>query len=353
MARGVNAIVRIKKQDGLNQAASFTATDKLEVVAFNSESFRANVNQVASQSLRRQGMRQKAMTRLGTLDVGGGITIEPTNNSLANLLPLIFPTDGISNVGSETAPAYAKQYVITASSRPYATVVVDDGELVRAYANMMVSQWTLGASVDQPTNMSVDFVGTNFQTNSGNAATAWNNGVTGNIPQVGLGYVSPLSEYGLYFDQANVEIGTTAGDTVVIPATDFNLSVNHNAATDRFKLGSRYRRDVPTGVADVTGSFTLDANYNPNGGGITTTDWAYQAIQNSTYLALKLRFIDPSNEMKSGEASSLELTLPYIFIDTPDWNIGGPDIVTGAINFTAFADGANGLTLVHKYKLDV
>lgn len=355
MARGVNSIVRIKAQAAQNTAAAFTATDKLEIIPFTTESFKASVTQVASQALRRIGERQKKLTRMGTLDVGGSVTVEPTNNALANLLPLIFPADGITNIGTPAAPNYAKTYRVTSSDRPYATVVVDDGDVVRAYANMKVSTMSIQASVNQLATMNIDFVGTNFQTNAGATQTAWANGISGNIPQVGLAYASPAVEYGLYFDQAKLEIGTAIGTVIEIPVTDFSLNVNLNAVSDRFRLGSRFRRDVPTGVADVTGSFTMDANYNPNGAGITTKDWAYQALQNSTYLALKLSFIDPTNTVDIGgaTASSLVINLPYIYIDAPDWNVTNDGIVAGSIGFTSFADGATGLSIDHKYKLDV
>ena len=351
MARGVNSVVRIKAQPAINTAAAFSATDKAEIIPFTSESFKASVTQVASQALRRIGERQKKLTRMGTLDVGGSVTVEPTNNALSNLLPLIFPADGIADVGSLTAPNYGKSYRVTSSDAPYATVVVDDGEVVRAYANMKVGSFSIQSSVNQLATMNLDFVGTHFQTNPTAAVTAWTSGITGNVPQVGLAYAAPAAEYGLYFDQAKLEIGTAIGTVIEIPVTDFSLNVNLNAISDRFRLGSRFRRDVPTGIADVTGSFTMDANFNPNGAGITTKDWAYQAIQNSTYLALKFSFTDPTN-LVDDQPSGLVINLPYIYIDTPDWNVSNDGIVAGAINFTSYADGATGLSIEHKYKLD-
>lgn len=364
MARGINAVVRIKAQSALNTAAAFSAADKYEVVPFTTESFKASVTQVASQALRRIGERQKKLTRMGTLDVGGSITVEPTNNALHNLLPLLFPADGISNVDIDagtagvqaaTAPNYGKVYRITSSDVPYATAVVDDGEVVRAYANLKVGSFSIQSSINQLATMNLDLVGTHFQTNAGGSATPWTNGITGSVPQTGLAYASPTTEYGLYFDTAKLEIGTSIGTVIEVPLTDFSLNVNMNAISDRFRLGSRFRRDVLTGVADVTGSFTMDANFNPNAAGITTKDWAYQAIQNSTYLALKFSFTDPTNTVTLGAStvsSSLIVNLPFVYIDSPDWNISNDGVVAGAINFTSYADGATGLSVEHRYKLD-
>lgn len=364
MARGVNSVVRIKAQSALNTAAAFSAADKIEVTPFTSESFKASVTQVASQALRRVGERQKKLTRMGTLDVGGSITVEPTNNALANLLPILFPADGVNNIDVDNAtagvqaaaaPNYAKVYTVTSTERPYATVVVDDGDIVRAYANMRASSFSINASVNQLATLNIDFIGTNFQTNAGGSAAAWTGGITGNVPQVGLAYASPAVEYGLYFDQAKLEVGTAIGTVIEIPVTDFSLSVNTNASGDRYRLGSRFRRDVPTGVADVTGSFTMDANYNPNGAGLTTKDWAYQALQNSTYIALKVSFTDPTNTVTLGGStvgSSFVINLPFIYIDTPDWNVSDDGIISGGVNFTSYADGATGLSIEHRYKLD-
>ena len=82
-----------------------------------------------------------------------------------------------------------------------------------------------------------------------------------------------------------------------------------------------------------------------------------QSILNSTYLALRVSFIDTVNTVDGNPSngtndSKLEIVLPYIYIDTPAWNISGPDIISGAINFTSFADGVDGIVLNHKYAID-
>ena len=283
MARGIDSTLLIKKQGAVNVVPAFgnTAADAATVIPFTSESLRAQVTQVASQMLRRSAQRQRKNTKMGTIDVSGSVSLEITNNALHNLLPLLF-----TSVTNNTAPVvdagtkptiYDRKYTITSAPKQYAAIMVDDGEVVRGFANMVNTQFSISSSVNQLGQMTTDWMGTHFAI--GSAGQAFTNGVTGNLVIPGRTYALPTTEYGLFFDTARVEVGTTVNGvttTYEIPVSDFNLSVNFNANGDRYRLGSRFRRDIPTGVADVTGSFTMDANLIPAGatGGLSTKEWA-------------------------------------------------------------------------------
>lgn len=360
MARGINSTLLIKKQTALNIVPTIgaVAADSANVMPFTDESLKAQVNQVQSQMLRRNAMRQRKLTSVGTIGVDGDVNLEVTNNALHTLLPILFTKKVETTapvVDAATAPTqYDRQYTLTTADRALAAIMVDDGEVVNGYANMVNTQFSLSSAVDQLVKLGTTWSGTHFAAGNG---TAFGNGVTGTLVPAGRTYVLPAVEYGLYFDQAKIEIGTTAANGTMtvfeIPVTDFNLSVNLNADTNRNRLGSRYRRDIPTGIADVTGSFTMDANVVPTGatGILAPKEWAYNAVMNSTYLALKVSFIDPNNKVGTAD-SKFEVILPYILIDVPAWNVSGPDIVQGSINFTGFADGDSGLVVNHKYSLD-
>lgn len=361
MARGINSTLLIKKQAAVNTVPTIgnVAADAANVMPFTDESLKAQVNQVQSQALRRNAMRQRKLSTPGTIGVDGDVNLEATNNALHTLLPILFTSKTETTapvVDAASLPTqYDRLYKLTTADRALATIFVDDGEVVKGYANMVNSQFTIGSQVDQLVKLGTTWSGTHTAISSTGAA--FGNGITGNVIPANRTYVLPAVEYGLYFDQAKIEIGTTAANGTMtvfeIPVTDFNLSVNFNADSNRNRLGSRYRRDVPTGIADVTGSFTMDANVIPTGGtgGLSTKEWAYNAVLNSTYLALKVSFVDPVN-LVGGASSRFEIALPYILIDVPAWNVSGPDIIQGSINFTGFADGDNGLQVVHKYSLD-
>jgi hypothetical protein len=357
MARGINSTLLIKKQPEVNVVPSFgtTAADAANLMPFTDESLRAQVNQVQSQALRRNAMRQRKLSTPGTIGVDGDFNIEATNAALHTLFPLLF-----NSVVNTTAPVvdagaaptvYTREYRLTTANRSLASIMVDDGEVARGFANMVNTQFSLASSVDQLVKIGTTWSGTHFKPST--SGEAFGNGITGNVVVPGQSYTVPTVEYGLYFDQAKLEIGSAIGTVYEVEVSDFNLSVNLNADTNRNRLGSRYRRDIPTGIADVTGSFTMDANSIPVGatGGLSTRDWAYKAVMDSTYLALKFSFTDPIN-LAGGQPSTLAIELPYILIDMPAWNVSGPDIVGGAINFTGFADGDNGLVVKHKYALD-
>ena len=49
--------------------------------------------------------------------------------------------------------------------------------------------------------------------------------------------------------------------------------------------------------------------------------------------------------------SQFIVDIPFALIEWPNHNISGPDIITGAVNFTAYADGNTAVSVTHIYKL--
>jgi hypothetical protein len=307
-----------------------------------SESLRAAPTIYQSEALRRQAMRDRKLARLGTLDVSGGLEIEATNHALDILLPLAFPkVDPITALGSHTgvsftAPEHGKVYSLDTSDLPYASVAVYDGEVRKLYTDMKVSGWRIRADINQLGQFGVDFMGIN--------ASVDGTPVTASVPS---------TEYGLYFEQAKVEVGDAGGTITEIPVRSFEISGNTNANGDRYRLGSRFRRTVPTGRFEVTGSITVDANSFPG-----DPEKFYDAVLNGQFLQMVFTFADPSNVVNythsAGSATTPSLfvvKVPFALIEWPEHNISGPDFIEGGVRFTAFADGADGVTIEHVYKL--
>jgi hypothetical protein len=307
-----------------------------------SETLRAAPTIYQSEALRRQAMRDRKLARLGTLDVSGGLEVEATNHGLHTLLPLAFTVvNNITQLGphtsvSFTAPEYGRQYSLDTSDLPYATVAVYDGEVRKLYTDMKVSGWRVRADINQLGLFGIDFIGINASVD-GTAVTA----------------TVPATEYGLYFEQAKVEVGDAGGSITEIPVRSFEINGNTNANGDRYRLGSRFRRTVPTGRFEITGSITVDANSFPG-----DPEKFYDAVLNGQFLQMVFTFSDPSNVVNythsGGNATTPSLfvvKVPFALIEWPDHNISGPDFIEGAVRFTAYADGNNGITIEHLYKI--
>lgn len=340
MSRGIDSVLVIKQQTAQGTPATLTASDY--AIPFRSESLSARPTVYQSEALRKQAMRDKKLARLGTMDVSGGVELEPTNYALNDLLPLIFQTQtALSQVGADTGVTfdpnnYGYEYSFDTGELPYATVAVYDGTVRRLFTDMKVSRASFRADINQLAQLSLEFVGINVSVDGTPVAAT-----------------VPSTEYGLYFEHASVLMGDAGGTTVEVPVRSFNIDINTNPNTDRFRLGSRYRRSVPIGRIEVTGSITLDANSFPG-----DPQKFYTAALNAQWLQMEFKFSDPTNTVSYTAGgvtktanSEFSIIVPFALIEWPGHNISGPDVIEGSINFTAFADGATGVKAQHIYAL--
>lgn len=341
MARGIDSIVVIKHQSAQGTPATFSASDY--PLPIRSESLQARPTVYGSEALRKQAMRDRKLARLGTLDVSGGMEVEATNHGLDAILPLVFTQSAdLTQVGADTGVTwptgnYGKRYTLSTADLPYASVAVYDGEVRRLYTDMKVSRMALRSEINQLALVSLDLAGISIAVDG--------TPVTGAVP---------ATEYGLYFEHADVQIGDAGGTLTSVPVRSFSLDINTNPNTDRFRLGSRFRRAVPTGRIDITGSVDLDANSFPG-----DPQKFYNAVLNGQFLQLRLVFSDPTNTVTYQDAANAPQTtnsqfvvnIPFALIEWPGHNINGPDIISGSINFTAYADGATAVSVDHIYKL--
>lgn len=328
MARGTDAVAAVKKQSGLGQSVSLTGTEfSLPLV---SESMQATPTVYGSQALRKRALQHRNLARLGTLDVSGGIELEATNQMLHDLLPLIFPNveDDPDTVTFDGVDTFSRTYTVgTDDELDYFTLFIWDGDVRKIYKDCRINSATIQADINQLARFSLDIAGVDVAVDT--------TPITSNVP--------PL-EYGLYFEQAIVKLGAAGSVLAEVPAQSFSMTVNRNLDTNRFRLGSRYRRNLPGGMFDLTGSVTLDANP------LTDKTALYKSVLNSEWMALELSFVDPTNEV-GGQPSKFTISLPYVLIEWPQHNITGPEFIQGAINFTAYDDDSSAPTILHQYAL--
>ncbi|AYJ74765.1 major capsid protein [Thermus phage phiFa] len=340
MARGIDSIVVLKRQTAQGTPATLSTSDY--ALPIRSESLQARPTVYGSEALRKQALRDRKLARLGTLDVGGSLEVEATNHGLDIILPLVFgQVTTLDQVGADTGVTwsgtnYGKKYQLSTADLPYATVAVYDGEVRRLFTDMKVSRLGLRAEINQLAMLTLDLVGIQ--------ASVDGTPVTATVPS---------TEYGLYFEHADVLIGDAGGNLTSIPVRSFSLDINTNPNTDRYRLGSRFRRAVPTGRFDITGSIEVDANSFPG-----DPQKFYTAVLNGQFLQLRLVFSDPTNQVTYTAGGTPKTTdsqfivdIPFALIEWPNHNINGPDIITGAVNFTAYADGDTAVSVTHIYKL--
>ena len=327
MPKGVDAVLQMKQQTGKGVAATFSAADY--AIPFVSESLQARPTVYQSEALRAQAVRDRRLARLGTLDVGGSVEIEATNKGLDLILPLVFAD--VTSDPAYTAPNYKKTYKPTLIEPPYVTVGISDGETTRLFTDCKVGSFSLSGSINQLARFSLEIAGIQASVNGTPLA--------GSIPTV---------EYGLYFEHAKVKLGKAGQTLEEIPVSTFNIGFNRNLNTNRYQMGSRFRRDINGQRFDITGSFSTDANP------LTDKQALYKAVLDAEWMELEVSFTDPTNQVTGGtgsEPSSFTIKVPYALLEWPGHNISGPDYIEGSVNFTAFAEGATAPSIIHVYKL--
>ena len=215
----------------------------------------------------------------------------------------------------------------------YFTMSVSDGDIQKVYKDCRVNSMSVQANINQLARISLDTPGIRAEVNGAPVNGAF-----------------PANEYGLYFEQAKVEFGNAEGVLAEIDAQTFSAQFSRNLNTGRYRLGNRFKRNLPGGLFDVTGSITVDANP------LADKTALYNNVLLAQWMAIKLSFIDPSNQVDSDGAGTLvdsrfEISLPYVLIEWPQHNISGPDFLEGPVNFTAFGDEGALPQVSHTYSL--
>lgn len=327
MPKGVDSVLQMKAQTGRGVPATLAPTDY--AIPFLSESLQARPTIYQSEALRAQAVRDRRLARLGTLDVGGSLEIEATNRGLDLILPFIFADMTVDP--ALVGPNFRKTYRPTIVETPYVTVGVSDGQTTRQFTDCKVGSFALNGSINQLARFSLEVAGIEA-------------GVSG-VPLAGT---IPAVEYGLYFEHAIVRLGRAGMTLEEIPVSTFDVTFNRQLNTNRYRMGSRFRRDVNGQRFEVTGSFSTDANP------LTDRQALYNAVLNAEWMELEIAFTDPTNSVTVGAGSvpsSFIVDIPYALLEWPGHNISGPDYIEGSVSFSAFAEGADLPRIIHTYRL--
>lgn len=353
--RGVDTYLAIKEQTGgLTVPRPMADLASGDFLAFNSEGLSGRQQTIQNNAIRRQAMQSRAYTANGTVEAGGTIEFTATNTVLAKLLPLIFH----SKTGSEESATGAAFTLTDGGELTPFTVYVGfdgpEGEFARQFVGAKVNRATLSARVNEMLQMSLDVAAIDKR-----ILAPGDPGYTAVVPS----YPSPTVEYGYVFSQANVKL--KAGDMAtlaVLPVESFELSLDHQLATDKYRLGSEFRRSLQEGVTRVEGSFTLDAAAIALSGGTlnlaggVTHDPAFleKAARNAVYAALEFEVVVPTRTFDpdgAGPGTPVEclfkIELPFVKLEEPDFNVRDSSIITGTARFMAYES----ITATHRSKL--
>ena len=332
MARGTEASLLVKAQASRGEDLTFDGSEI--ALPLLSESMQAKPTIYSSEALRNRPMRSRKLARLGTLDVSGGLELEATNHMLHQMLPLVFADAQDAAGWAGAADTYSRIYKpSTVDEQDYFTMSVSDGDIQKVYRDCRVNSMSVQANINQLARISLDTPGIRADVNGTPVNGAF-----------------PANEYGLYFEQAKVEFGNAEGVLAEIDAQTFSAQFSRNLNTGRYRLGNRFKRNLPGGLFDVTGSITVDANP------LADKTALYNNVLQAQWMAIRLSFIDPSNQVDSDGAglmvdSRFEISLPYVLIEWPQHNISGPDFLEGPVNFTAFGDEGALPQVSHTYSL--
>jgi hypothetical protein len=338
--RGVDTFLAIKSQTNLftpRVVGDFISGDFL---AFNNESLSGRQQVISSPAIRRQAMRGVAYSASGTMASEGSIEFTATNIVLNKLLELMFH----SGSGTVTTPT-GRIYTLTAGGAltPFTSFVGfsgAEGIYARRFSGCKLNRATFSSRVDSMLTVNADIAAINKELLTGAAATA--------TPL----YPAASAEFPYIFSNASVlfKSGTMA-NLGEIPVESFDLTVNHNLAVDKYRLGSVFRRSLQEGVTDVEGSFTLDASaqsLNANKfeltGGVTDDPAFFERIaREGRYCALTFQVSEPTREVTAGNPAFLRIELPFARLEEPDFNVRDGSVITGTARFTAY----DSITVTH------
>jgi hypothetical protein len=361
--RGVDTFFAVKEQVDLLTPMELTDLEVGDFLAFNSESLGGRQQIIDNPAIRRQAMRSRAYSAMGTMDAGGSVEFTASNFVIDRLLGLVFH----SKTGDADTAAGAT-YTLDAGGEltPFTAFVGFDGPegfYTRRFTGAKVNTATFSARVNDMLRLNLGISAVNKEILDATEEAVYPGGD---------------DEYAFVYDQASVKL--MSGDMaalVEIPVENFDFNINHNLNTGAYRLGSPYRRSLQESQSEIDGSFTVDASVTAlNGDGINldgTTDhdpaFFERVAREARFAALQLQLVDPTKivvaaqdeipevpESSPGEGdgtpavpavpavyASLTISLPYCRLEEPDFNVRDGGLITGSARFVAYDD----ITVVH------
>lgn len=339
--RGIDTFLAVKEQADLFTPKALTDLVAGDYLSFNSETLSGNQQIVNSKAIRPQPMRTRANSSMGTVEAGGNIEFTASNFVLDKLLGLIFH----SKVGNVNDPAGATYTLVEKGKLTPFTAFVgfDDGskEFTRRFVGCKIDRATISARVNEMLNISVEVAGIDKTILDATATPVYPGGDV---------------EYAYDFDQASVKL--KAGDMTdlaELPVENFNLTINHNLAKDKYRLNSLFRRSLEEGMTEIDGDFTIDMSADSVAGsalnltGGVTTDPAFfeRLARDAKFASITFTCLDRSVEVSPGVYAKFEITLPFCRIQEPDFQVRDSGTISGSAKFQAY----DSVTANHTTKL--
>lgn len=356
--RGVDTWLALRAQTDLYTPQLTSALVAGDFLAFNSESLSGNQQVISNPAIRQKAMQTRAYTAMGTVDAGGAMEFTASNYVLNAVLPYIFHSKTST---ADAADGLGATYTLVdgGTLTPFTTFVGldgDEGAYTRIFEGCKVNTASFSARVNDFLRMNVNVAAINKALEDGAVAAS---------------YQDEADEYAFVYDQAAVTLRAGDMSTLVeIPVESLDININHNLATNAYRLGSQYRRSLFESMTDVDGTFTLDAAtagiggptvdpLDQNAAAPATHDPSFweRVAREAVFGALEVTFTDTSQahlnetiaDANDGDPASFKIALPYIRLEEPSFNITDTGVITGSARFSAY----DSITATHVGTLEI
>jgi len=204
------------------------------------------------------------------------------------------------------------------------------------YAGCKVQSWEFSVSDNEVATLSLDVDGRSEATATALATAAYTSGAE----------VFNFSQVTVFKTGGTVagatELTVTGGVTVPGVARGITIKGESPKATERFGLGNvglkseQLENDVPM----ITGS--IEAEWD-------RTTW-YDAFKANTTTAIELKL--EGSVISGTDKNTIHIVIPAAKFKASPFQVGGPDIVTGTVDFEAYSDESNSPLMVKLISAD-
>ena len=303
-----------------------TFTPPARWILINKESINTK-HTVATSSAVGAGPVHLASRRVVTgIDVTGNVDLELTDagglgvlfkHALGSTPVVSSPTAGVTQqvhqLGDATGLGLSVQV-----GRPTVTSTMQSF----SYSGVKITDITLAAQVGQAATLALGLDGINADTTPTYVAPSYpsNTGYP-------LNFASGSLTTGGTVGTSGGVVSVTGGTAFTGAVKSVEIKLADPLAVNRRTIGSLNKREqLRNGFVAISGS--VDVEFSDLN--------SYNLFKNNTSFALDLKFTGP-NIGATSTASALQITLPACFFDETPINVGGPDIITSKMTFTALA----------------
>lgn len=353
---GISSQILMVPETTYGVAPSLAAAQPYE---FTSETLELKKTVIQGKGLHAGGLHGRGARRVVTnYAVQGGITMDLPTMYLNQLLWQMFGSKGQANATlTEDGTTGASSAVHVPGSMQGQSMTIQkgvpsvDGSAANpfTYVGMKMTDWTIKVATGAIATLETTWDGRNELAGTGTAGAGVNGekGTTAGtdfnaypVPALGT-FTEDADNNVFHFREATLLSGgtpsTTGGVTNLTGATALGnvksaeIKYTKKLDTSRYFLGSAGFKGEPidNDFRDITGQFVVEW---------LDAEAMYEAFAADTYTSLQLLF--EGDPIGSGtDISTLEITIPQVFLEGESPKVGGPAIVTQTVPFTGLDDG--------------